>query len=276
MHYLDEGSGDPVVMLHGNPTWSFFYRNLVKDLSADYRCIVPDHIGSGLSDKPSPDEYQYTVAQRAKDMESLLESLHITENITLVLHDWGGFVGMTYARKNKEKIKRIILLNTSAFRLPKDRPFPWMIGLCKNKNIGSMLVQGLNLFCKGSNKFCVKKPMSREVADMYLHPYDNWKNRYGVLAFILDVPLNASHVSYSDLVETECSLESFNDIPKLICWAEKDFVFDKPFLREWQKHFPDAELHLFSEAGHYILEDEYEKVRDTITNFLDKNPLRKH
>ena len=273
MHYIDEGKGEPIVMLHGNPTWSFFYRDMVKSMSQSYRCIVPDHIGNGLSDKPSKKEYSYTLSERADNLSALLESLAITENITLVLHDWGGLIGMTYAHRNIDKIKRIVILNSAAFRLPKSRPFPWLIGLCKNDWLGALLVQGLNAFSIGSNLLCVKKKMSKEIAQMYLEPYNNWKNRYGVLAFVLDVPLSPQHKSYSDLVETESNLPKFAKIPKIICWADKDFVFDKHFLAEWEKLYPDAKVHNIKNCGHYILEDAHQEVNSIVLDFLSQNKL---
>src|SRR5512137_1165151 len=106
LHYLDEGSGEPVVMLHGNPTWSFYYRNLVLALRDKYRCIVPDHIGCGMSDKPGDDRYDYTLQSRVDDLEALLDSLGVTNGITLVVHDWGGMIGMAYATRHPERIKR--------------------------------------------------------------------------------------------------------------------------------------------------------------------------
>src|SRR5690606_27497855 len=89
MHYVDEGAGEPVVMVHGNPTWSFYYRNLVRSLSGrGYRTIAPDHIGCGLSDKPGDDAYEYTLERRVDDLDALLESLGVRENVNLVVHDW--------------------------------------------------------------------------------------------------------------------------------------------------------------------------------------------
>ena len=125
LHYLDEGAGEPLVMLHGNPTWSFYYRNLVKAFRAEYRTIVPDHIGCGKSDKPQIDAYPYTLAQRVKDLERLLDHLGVGDNITLIVHDWGGMIGMAYATLHPEKIKRLVILNTGAFHLPESKPFPW-------------------------------------------------------------------------------------------------------------------------------------------------------
>ncbi|WP_279384383.1 alpha/beta fold hydrolase [Geotalea toluenoxydans] len=104
-HYLDEGSGDPVVMVHGNPSWSFYYRNLVLALRDRYRCIVPDHMGCGFSDKPDDDRYDYTLPRRVDDLERLLDHLQLSKNVTLVVHDWGGMIGMAYAVRHPERIK---------------------------------------------------------------------------------------------------------------------------------------------------------------------------
>jgi len=125
-HYLDEGQGEPVVMLHGNPSWSFYYRNLAKELRADYRVVVPDHIGCGLSDKPADSLYSFTFEQRVDDLETLLDHLDIKSNITLIVHDWGGMIGMTYASRYPERIARLVVLNSAAFHLPQSKKFPWL------------------------------------------------------------------------------------------------------------------------------------------------------
>ncbi len=117
-HYLDEGQGEPVVMVHGNPSWSFYYRHLVEALRDNHRCIVPDHIGCGLSDKPDDARYEYTLSRRAADLEALLDHLGIEGPLTLVMHDWGGMIGMTYATRHPERIARLVVLNTAAFHLP--------------------------------------------------------------------------------------------------------------------------------------------------------------
>ena len=117
-HYLDEGDGEPVVMVHGNPTWSFYFRELVKNLSPRYRVIVPDHIGCGLSEKPSPDRYPYRLQNRIDDLETLLEKLDISESVTYIVHDWGGAIGLAVALKRLKSVRRTIILNTAAFFPP--------------------------------------------------------------------------------------------------------------------------------------------------------------
>jgi len=131
-HYIDEGQGEPVIMIHGNPTWSFYFRELIKKLSPEFRTIAVDHIGCGLSDKPDDKSYDYRLKSRVEDIEALLDHLDIQENITLVLHDWGGMIGMAYAVKHPEKIKRIIIMNTAAFLPPDDKKLPFRLQLARN------------------------------------------------------------------------------------------------------------------------------------------------
>src|SRR5262249_61254450 len=120
---LDEGTGDPVVMVHGNPTWSFYFRDLVKSLRGTHRVVVPDHVGCGLSDKPDDARYAYTLRRRVDDLERLLDHLGLRDRLTLVLHDWGGMIGMAYASRYPERIRRLVILNTAAFLLPAGESF---------------------------------------------------------------------------------------------------------------------------------------------------------
>src|SRR5436305_7666249 len=106
LHYLDEGAGEPVVMVHGNPTWSFYYRNLVLTLRDRYRCVVPDHVGCGLSDKPPADRYPYSLDRRVADLTALLDHLKLDRDVTLVVHDWGGMIGTAWAARFPERVDR--------------------------------------------------------------------------------------------------------------------------------------------------------------------------
>ena len=270
-HYLDEGNGPPVVMVHGNPSWSFYYRNLVLALRNRYRCIVPDHIGCGLSDKPGDERYNYTLSRRVDDLEQLLEHLGVTENITLVVHDWGGMIGMAYAVRHPERIKRLVILNTGAFLLPKNKPFPLGLRICRDTPLGTLLVRGFNAFSVGASYVgCKRNPMDGTLRDLYQFPYDSWKNRIATLRFVQDIPLYPSDRSYDLVSSVSDGIGQFSKLPMLICWGEKDFVFDRYFLAEWQQRFPDAELHRFPDCGHYILEDAKEEVVPLISDFLDR------
>lgn len=277
LHYLDEGHNDasPVVMIHGNPSWSFYYRKLVLALRSDYRCIVPDHIGMGLSDKPDDEIYRFTLDQRVDDLESLLAYLNVTDNITLVLHDWGGMIGMAFATRYPERIKRLVILNTSAFHLPKGKSVPWQLKLSRIPVVGAILNQGFNIFARAAVKQCVTRTsMSPEVAAAYLAPYDNWSHRRAIKKFVFDIPLNRSDAAFETVGHVDKTIGQFSSTPMLVCWGMKDFVFDHHFLKEWETRFPDAEFHRFEDVGHYILEDAPEDVIQLVLQFLQAHPLQ--
>ena len=268
-HYVNEGQGTPVVMVHGNPSWSFYYRNLVSQLSENHQCIVPDHIGCGFSDKPSDEEYDYTLASRIDDLEALLEHLNVKENITLVVHDWGGMIGMGYASRYPERIKRLVILNTGAFHLPKSKKLPPALWLGRNTFIGTLLVRGLNAFASVASVIGVKrKPMPYDIRKAYVAPFNSWKNRISTLRFIQDIPLKEGDRNYQLVSNIADSLSQFKKLPMLVCWGLKDFVFDKHFLAEWQERFPDADVHAFDDCGHYILEDATDEVVPLVNAFL--------
>jgi haloalkane dehalogenase len=269
-HYVNEGEGSPVVMVHGNPSWSFYYRNLVAALSKNHQCIVPDHIGCGLSDKPDDEGYDYTLANRIDDLEALLTHLNVKENITLVVHDWGGMIGMGYATRYPERIKRLVILNTGAFHLPEAKKLPPALWLGRNSFIGTVLVRGFNAFAGIASMIGVKrKPMAKNIRQAYVAPFNSWKNRISTLRFIQDIPLKPGDRNYELVSDIANNLEKFKQLPMLICWGLKDFVFDKHFLEEWQERFPDAKVHAFDDCGHYILEDASFEVVPLVRQFLN-------
>jgi haloalkane dehalogenase len=271
LHYLDEGEGDPVVMVHGNPSWSIYYRNLVGALKGTYRCIVPDHIGCGMSDKPGDDKYDYTLGERVADLTALLEHLGVTKKITLVVHDWGGMIGMLYAVRHPERIKQIVVLNTSAFHLPTSKRFPLPLWLCRTP-VGAFLIRGFNAFSGiAARVCCTRNPMTAELKKAYCAPYDSWANRIATLRFVQDIPLRPSDRTYNLVSEVEENVGTFSNVPMLICWGLTDFVFDKHFLAKWQEAFPNAEVHAFEDAGHYILEDAADEVIPLIESFMERN-----
>jgi pimeloyl-ACP methyl ester carboxylesterase len=273
-HYLDEGHGDPVVMVHGNPTWSFYYRHLVLALRDTYRCIVPDHIGCGRSDNPDDARYAYTLKSRADDLEALLHHLGVLDNVTLVLHDWGGMIGMAYANRHPERIKRLVILNTAAFQLPATKHFPLSLSLCRTPFLGALLVRGFNAFCRGAARVgCKRSPMPAEVRASYLAPYDSWAHRIAVHRFVQDIPLKPGDAAYEIVQEVEKGLKRFQNVPMLICWGEQDFVFDRHFLDEWRRRFPNAEVHSFADAGHYVLEDCRDEIVPMIQAFLTRSGI---
>ena len=269
-HFLDQGKGEPVVMIHGNPTWSFYFRELVKGLSPQFRTIVPDHIGCGLSDKPDIKRYDYRLKSRVDDLESLIDHLGLKEKITLVLHDWGGMIGMVYALRHPERIHRIAVMNTAAFLLPKGKKLPFSLWIVRNvKPFATLTVLGMNLFAYGALSMASYKGLKKDVKSGLIAPYNCWSNRIATLKFVQDIPLSEKDPSYSLVKYVDENLYKLSHIPMIICWGKHDFVFDAAYLLEWQQRFPNAEVHAFSDAGHYVLEDVPDEIVILIKDFLE-------
>ncbi|MEM9025323.1 MAG: alpha/beta fold hydrolase [Verrucomicrobiota bacterium] len=265
MNYVDDGEGPPVVMLHGNPTWSFFYRNLIKKLTPNRRCIVPDHIGCGLSEKP--ETYTYRLRQHIDNVVELLESLEL-ESFDLVLHDWGGAIGMGVARRMPDRVRCIVAMNTAAFRAPW---IPLRINACKIPWFGHWFIRKFNGFAGSATKMAVKKPLSTEIADGFVYPYGNWDDRIATWAFVKDIPMTPFHTTWDDLVAVERDLGLFKDNPVLLLWGMKDFCFSPKFLKRWIEFFPRADVQVYPDAGHYVLEDAGDDALDRIAKFLENH-----
>ena len=268
-HYVDEGEGEPMVMVHGNPTWSFYFRNLILGFSGRFRCVAPDHIGCGLSEKPGEDRYDFRLKSRVDDLEDFLDKLDIKSEITLVLHDWGGMIGSAFAVRHPERIKRLVILNTAAFFLPGTKKLPLRLQISRNLDFfAEPAILRFNLFALAALYMASRKGLPKEVKKGLVAPYDSPENRLAVLRFVQDIPIIPSDPSYPTVRKTQENLFVLKDKPMLICWGMRDFVFDADFLAEWRKRFPEAEVHRFSRAGHYILEDEPEKVMACMETFL--------
>jgi haloalkane dehalogenase len=268
-HFLDQGSGDPVVMLHGNPTWSFYFRELIKSLSPEFRTIVPDHIGCGLSDKPGIDGYDYRLKSRVDDVETLLDHLGIKQNITLVLHDWGGMIGMAYALRHPERIHRLVIMNTAAFLMPEGKSLPMRLRLIRNiKPFAALAVLGFNIFAVGALFTASYNGLPKDVKSGLIAPYNSWNNRIATLKFVQDIPVREKDPSFRLAKYVDDNLHRLTHIPLLILWGEHDFVFDTDYLSEWQRRFPDAQVKTFKDAGHYVLEDAADRIIPIVKKFL--------
>ncbi len=263
--YLDEGQGPTLVMLHGNPSWSYLYRNLVLRLRARYRCIVPDHLGCGFSDKPQ--QASYRLAMHIDNLEALLQELS-PGRLGLLVHDWGGAIGMGWAARNVQQVSSIIACNTAAF--PSTR-MPRRIAMCRWPLFGPLALRGANAFARAATFMAVTKKMRPEVARGFLAPYDSWANRIALLRFVQDIPMDAQHPSWETLCSLAAALPQFTNTPMLLCWGGADFCFDRHFYAEWQRRFPQAEAHFFAQAGHYLFEDALDEIAPVIEDFLTRN-----
>ena len=265
LSFLDQGQGRVIVMLHGNPTWSFYYRNLVNLLQDNYRVIAPDHMGCGLSDKPQ--NYSYTLKTHIDNLEILLAELKI-DKFSLVVHDWGGAIGMGLAARYPERVESLVILNTAAFCSMK---IPLRINICRTPIIGDIIVRGFNGFARGALSIAVVHKMAPAVARGYLEPYDTWAHRVALLRFVQDIPLTPKDASWQTLVEVENGLAQFRNTPMLILWGGRDFCFTRHFYNQWLQRFPAAESHFFPDAGHYVLEDALDEITPLISAFLRKH-----
>jgi haloalkane dehalogenase len=265
MSYLDEGPRDaPVVlMVHGNPSWSFLYRSLVLKLRGRFRCIVPDHLGCGLSDKPQ--NYDYYLGAHIGNLGKLLDHLGISR-AHLVVHDWGGPIGLGVARRRDGFVDRLTILNTAAF--PSAR-IPKRIAVCRLPWIGALLVRGLNGFSSGAVRMAVRGKLPAAVRLAYLWPHRSWAQRIAVREFVRDIPLGSGHRTQAEIEAIGEFTRTLDSQRCLIVWGAEDWCFDDVFLEEWNRRLPDARSIRLEGVGHWSLEDAPEKITGEIAAFLD-------
>lgn len=263
-HYVDEGRGETLLCVHGNPTWSYAWRNIIKGLSAEYRVIAVDHIGCGFSDKPQ--NYDYRLATHARNLARFIEARGL-QKITLVAHDWGGAIGLSAAVQAPERFSRFVLCNTAAFR---SRQIPFRIAVCRWPIIGPLAVRGLNLFARAALTMAVEHHdrMTAAVRAGYLAPYGTWSDRVAIQRFVEDIPLDKSHPSYAALVELEEGLPRLAGRPMLFVWGMRDWCFTPKFLEEFSRRFPHAETFALDDAGHLVFEDACERIVPRMRTFL--------
>lgn len=268
LHYLDEGQGETLLFVHGNPTWSFIWRKLVQEFSGQYRCIALDHVGCGLSDKPQ--EYSYTFAQHVENAAKLVETLDL-KNVTLVVHDWGGPIGFGAAVKLPDRFARFVIFNTGIF----EGPIPLEIRMCRWPVVGKLAIRGLNGFVRGGllRATSDRSKFKNGVAEGYLAPYDSWENRVANLRFIEDIPLEAAHPTREYFLDVGEKIRQFADKPVVILWGEKDFCFVPVYRKMFLERLPKAEVHVFEDAAHWVVEDAHDRIVPIVRSFLERNPL---
>lgn len=266
-HYLDEGRGQPLLMVHGNPTWSFYWRDLILGFRAEHRAVAVDHIGCGLSDKPQ--DYSYTLAQHIRNLVALIDRLDLNQ-ITLLAHDWGGAVGLGAALQRRERFSRFVLFNTAAFPPPF---IPLRIRLCRLPLLGSWAIRRANLFARAALWMATEKParMTAEVRAGLLAPYDNWAHRIAIDRFVRDIPFTHRHPTWHTLNEIQCGLPTLADCPVQLIWGMRDWCFRRSCLERLRQLFPHGEVHPLEDAGHYVVQDAHEKIVPLVLDFLDRS-----
>ncbi len=272
MHYIDEGPKDAPVMLcvHGNPTWSFYWRVLVQKFAGEFRVIVPDHIGCGLSDKPQ--DWDYRLTNHVENLQTLIDTLSL-QDITLVVHDWGGAIGMGVATHQPSRFSRFVVTNTAAFL---SKSIPPSIAVVKVPGFGALAVRGGNAFARVATWRAVNQPLTAQARAGLLYPYGTWADRIATLRFVQDIPLSPSHPSYAELARIDENLGCLKQHPMLICWGDADFCFTPQFREEWERRFPTALVHHWSDVGHYVMEDAHARVVSAMADFLATAQAQSH
>ena len=270
MAFVDEGAGPPVLLVHGNPTWSFYYRSLLAALPPlGLGAIAPDHIGLGRSDKPSADAYPHTLSRRVEDLGAFIDGLDLTGPISLVVHDWGGAIALAWAVENPHRVDNLVLLNTGAFPLPPAKALPWTLRAARLPVLGDVAVRRLNAFSLGALVFgSGRRWLPAEARAGLLAPYDSPANRVAVSQFVRDIPLAPGDPAYAVLARTEQRLHLLQDIPTLICWGMRDPVFDEVVLDHLVSLLPKADVNRFADAGHYVLEDAADRIVPLVSRLL--------
>lgn len=248
MHYVDEGEGEPVVMVHGNPTWSYLYRQLIKSLSPDYRCIAMDHLGFGLSDKPT--DWTYLPQEQARNVADLITALGLKE-INLVVQDWGGPIGLSYALHHPENVKRLLIMNT--WMWPVDRDW-YYIAFSKFTGgaIGRFLIKRFNFFARVimRQSFGDKRKLTRSIHQHYLKPLSAPEERKG--CWVLPGEILRATPWLDELWSQRAALTGK---PTLIVWGMKDIAFREKELNVWIEAFPDAKVVKLNDVGHFVQEE---------------------
>jgi haloalkane dehalogenase len=267
LHYVDQGQGGPLLMVHGNPTWSFYWRDLIRAFQTSHRVVAVDHMGCGLSEKPA--SYNYTLQQHIDNLSGLVNSLDL-QGATLIAHDWGGAIGLGCLLANRDRFRSIVLLNTGAFPPPF---IPWRIRACRIPVLGTWAVRGLNLFARAALFMAVsdRQSLSPAARAGLLAPYDTWAHRIAIDRFVKDIPASPRHVNWKILEGMEQGLCKLQDIPVQLIWGLRDWCFRPSCLERFTQIFPQAGVIRLPDASHYVVEEATSEVIAGIEQFLEQS-----
>lgn len=261
LHYIDEGKGNVILFVHGTPTWSFLYRKYIKKLSSNYRCIAVDNLGFGLSDKPK--DFIGTPQTHSGILTNLINHLSL-EDINLVVHDFGGPIGLSYAINNSANIKSITLFNTWLWET-KNNKDAIKIDKILHSWLGNFLYLNTNFSPKMLFKkaFYNKKLLSKNTHLHYTKPFKSKKDRYGLLN------IGKSLIGSSNWYEENWKkIQCLENLPMLILWGDKDEFIKPDQLEKWESKFPNAKVVNF-ESGHFVQEEKPEESVEALHHFLE-------
>lgn len=271
MHFVDEGRGEPLVMLHGDPSWGYLYRAFIPTLARRCRCIVPDHMGMGKSETPAH-PYPYRLHHHVANLEALLLGLDLTD-VTLVLHDWGGPVGLGAAIRHPGRIKRLVLMNTWASAPWPGGPFPRLLEMIRSER-GERFVLERNGYLEPALAGTTyhQERLTPEVVNAYRAPFPTPPSRLAMLCWSRDIPVVETDPSYPEMKRIEERLALFNGIPILLVWGMRDPVLPPAILRWWQARYPHAVTREIEDASHFLQEDAPGQIVGGIDALLDATP----
>ena len=265
LHYVDEGSGPPILLVHGQPTWSYLYRKMIRPLvAAGYRCIAPDLMGFGLSDKPT-DESAYTLGRHVELVTGLVEKLQLA-SVTIVGQDWGGPVGLRYAIDHQDNVRSLVILNT----LVKITPVPLLFTFVfRNGGFSSFLVRRLDLFRKiiFRRGWPFRRPLEAGVMEQYKMPHPTAASRAGIAAFPKMIPGNDRHPNAAYISQIDSVLRNW-DVPVLVMFSDGDIAFKPTEGQRIAEMVPDGRFQVVRNAGHYLQEDAGEEIAQRMVTFL--------
>ena len=270
MHYLDEGQGEVVLLLHGNPTWCYYYRDVIEKLKSNFRVIAPDFIGMGLSDR-LPKGVYLKAKDRMKQLNEFLDKLKI-DRFSVVMHDWGGPIGTGMMAKRADKINKIVYLNTT---LTETEILPKMIKKAASPVIGKIITRTTMRFLKWMTSFGVVKKLSKETCRGYYYPYKTKFRREAIWGFVKDIPFDESHPTYKEMFSLVDGVEKLQNVPVKIIWGLKDPCFHIGMLNKVIRLFPKAEVMEILDAGHLVLDDAKDTAIPAIEDFLINGPKKK-
>jgi cis-3-alkyl-4-acyloxetan-2-one decarboxylase len=266
LHYVDEGPRDaaPILFVHGNPTWSYLWREPIAALSAEgRRCVAFDHMGFGRSDKP-PQLSRYTLQAHIDNALALIDELDLND-VVLVAHDWGGPVGLGAFLERRERLRGLVLTNTWAWELPSF--VPPFVREFRTEGLGEILALGGNLFVESIPGGMARREVDPVMMDAYRAPFPDYWSRAGTLAFQREIPLTERDRSAPLMGSIHERLPQL-DVPALLVWGMRDPVFQPVFLEQWREVLPQAQTVELPEASHFLVEDDPDAVTAAIEGFL--------
>lgn len=277
LHYVDEGSGETLLFLHGNPTWSYLWRHQIASLSRDHRCVALDHLGFGFSDKPRRGDY--SMRAHIMRLDAFVERLDLRD-VTLVAQDWGGIIGLGWAVHHRARVRRLVIVNSAGCAPPGPRelstmrPIPWALALLwalRAPGLGELFVQGMNGFVRFLLPLGLahRERLRGEVKEGYLAPYQSWGSRRAHLASARQVPLSPRHPTHRLLTETGAALRGW-EVPALLLWGTRDPVFVPWFRDELARRLPRAEVISIADGSHFLPDDTPEEVTRALRAFLER------